>query len=346
LIELEWCMIPTTIIMMTSLTATAAAVSSPSAVPSLRGQLFPYAENSRVAFESPLLQQDDDDDDSSTLPLLSPRKCVLLGGLSDGLWPVPYTVRLERACRDAGCWSLVQPVLSGSYTGFGHGSLDRDAAELDELLQFLCLHRRAEQVAIVGHSTGCQDIVHYLKHGKSEWISKVVVAVLQAPVSDREAATVRDDPVVLQHRLETANKMREGGRGDEMMPREAFWAPITAARYLDLMEVGGRDDYFSSDYTDEQLAERLSHVGELTQLQHCLVAVSGSDEYVPTGIDTETLMQRICRAMNAASSRNEPPAVGLYLPAANHNLSESAGDADAFIAKVRELLQGVAHNSS
>ena len=81
------------------------------------GSLFQYSRN-LVAFES--------------APPTGPppiRKCILIGGLSDGLVPTPYTKKLEEACHVQG-WSLVQPVISSSYLGFGNGSLDRDTNEI------------------------------------------------------------------------------------------------------------------------------------------------------------------------------------------------------------------------
>ena len=77
------------------------------------GALFQYARN-LVAFES-------------AAP--SSNKCILVGGLSDGLIPTPYTKALEAECHSLG-WSLVQPILSSSYLGFGNGDLDRDTEEL------------------------------------------------------------------------------------------------------------------------------------------------------------------------------------------------------------------------
>lgn len=67
-----------------------------------------------------------------------------------------------------------------------------------------------------------------------------------------------------------------------MMPRSSFWAPITAKRFLNFQEIGGADDVFSSDFADEELAERLGHVGSCKQVQSLLLAFSGADAMFPS----------------------------------------------------------------
>jgi hypothetical protein len=287
----------------------------------LTGQLFLYGAG-RAAFESP-----------PPVENTQPKKCILVGGLSDGLCPVPYTRDLEIACKEND-WSLVQPVLSSSYTGFGHGSLDRDCTELEELMRFLIEYRNAEEFCLVGHSTGCQDAVHFLGTAKDDLRSRLKVVALQAPVSDRESATVHPIEGAAEH-LAIAQKLVSEDKGQEMMPRSSFWAPITAQRYVDVNEKGGADDYFSSDYTDEELALRLQHVGEHKDLQ-VLVAYSGSDEYVPFHVDKPELTDRLVRAMNAKGGN---VAQRLYLETGNHNLSKGPNDGKIFVDKVAELMK-------
>ena len=84
----------------------------------LQGTLFQYSRN-LVAFESSSPSANDP----------PTKKCIYIGGLSDGLIPTPYTEPLEKACHALG-WSLVQPILSSSYLGFGSGDLNRDSNEL------------------------------------------------------------------------------------------------------------------------------------------------------------------------------------------------------------------------
>eukprot|EP00532_Pseudo-nitzschia_australis_P021140 CAMPEP_0168285540 /NCGR_PEP_ID=MMETSP0142_2-20121227/102_1 /TAXON_ID=44445 /ORGANISM="Pseudo-nitzschia australis, Strain 10249 10 AB" /LENGTH=66 /DNA_ID=CAMNT_0008229683 /DNA_START=38 /DNA_END=235 /DNA_ORIENTATION=+ len=57
---------------------------------------------------------------------------------------------------------------------------------------------------------------------------------------------------------------------------------MTAQRYVDLHTKGERDAYFSSDYTDDELVDRLGHVSNSSlQRRHrdlrLLVAFLGAD---------------------------------------------------------------------
>lgn len=278
-----------------------------------QGTLFQYAPPNLVAFDS----------DPSC-----PNKCILLGGLSDGLIPTPYAKELEK--KSTG-WSLVQPLMCSSYLGFGNGDLDRDTKELSQLLMYLKAHHGALSVAIVGHSTGCQNAIHFLKHG-GEIKDLVQVVALQAPVSDREDAMTRPE---YKTNMDQARTLKEQGKEQEMMPRSTFWAPITAKRFLDLQEVKGGDDFFSSDLSNDELVQRLGHVGQCDNLKALLVAFSGADEYVAQHVDSEDLTQRLCTAMN---HHRQGVAVPLYLTKGNHNLSQSPGDATMFVDKVVELL--------
>jgi len=163
-----------------------------------------------------------------------------------------------------------------------------------------------------------------------EMVERTKVVALQAPVSDREHAMLEpgyDENIMI------ARTLVEQGKAEEMMPRSAFWAPITAQRLLDLQGMDGRDDFFSSDLSDAQLKERLSHVGDSAN-RRVLVQFSGKDEYVPESVDKQVILERLCSAMNV----NHQVATPLYLENANHNLSLAQGDGDRFVAKVAELL--------
>lgn len=232
-------------------------------------------------------------------------------------------------------------MLSSSGLGFGHGSLERDTEELSDLMNYLKHHRSAKAFAIVGHSTGCQNSVHFMKYGNNELIDQIKVIALQAPVSDREYAMTGPN---YKENIELAKNLQEQGKEEEMMPRAAFWAPITASRFLSLQDFGGDDDFFSSDYSDEELSLRLQHIGKCGRFNglKVLACFSGEDEYVPPGIKKRELLERLCRAMNGEHEKDGPKIVTpLFLDDGNHNLSQSDADKDIFVQAIGDLLKTV-----
>ncbi|KAG5176051.1 hypothetical protein JKP88DRAFT_336541 [Tribonema minus] len=206
---------------------------------------------------------------------------VLLGGLTDGPLSLKYSTALAAAL-DVQSWSLVLPTLSTSYLGYGVGSLTQDCDELVDLLSCLPAEGR---IVLMGHSTGCQISVHFMKHAPQAARKRVAGVVLQAAVSDRDyLATLpqTQELVTLARTLPLT----------ALMPREADIAPITAYRYLSLAARGGDDDMFSDDFSQEELKDRLGHMTVPT-----LLLASLADEYVPAGVDVSALVERIAGAM-------------------------------------------------
>lgn len=217
------------------------------------------------------------------------RQVIFIGGLTDGLLATDYLEPLSLAL-EVEKWSLVQPLLSSSYTGYGISSLEQDALELDQLIGYLINKDNSEGVILLGHSTGCQDIIHYMRTNFA--CSKAVSGViLQAPVSDREYRATLPETGEM---IDLAAKMISAGCGMDLMPREANSdAPITAYRFHSLCAYMGDDDMFSSDLSEDQLKQRLGHMST-TQ---CLVIFSMADEYVPEYVDKKALVDRLCRAL-------------------------------------------------
>jgi len=53
--------------------------------------------------------------------------------------------------------------------------LERDTKELVTLMDYLVCHHSAEQFALVGHSTGCQNSIHFLKYGRRDVVDRMKV---------------------------------------------------------------------------------------------------------------------------------------------------------------------------
>ncbi|KAG8373032.1 hypothetical protein BUALT_Bualt12G0128700 [Buddleja alternifolia] len=190
------------------------------------------------------------------------QQVIFIGGLTDGFLATEYLEPLAIALEKEH-WSLVQFLFSSSYSGYGISSLKQDATELDQLMSYLINKEDSEGVVLLGHSTGCQDIVHYLRTNAA--CSRAVrAAILQAPVSDREYKATLPDTASM---IDLASTMISEGRGSELMPREANPdSPITAYRYHSLCAYNGDDDMFSSDFSEDQLKQRLGHMSSTPTL--------------------------------------------------------------------------------
>ena len=93
------------------------------------------------------------------------------------------------------------PTLSSSYLGF-ECILKQDVEEIDAS-SISSRWRREKTVPWPhGHSTGCQDLVRYMRDGaNAKYVSGVI---FQAPVSDREG-------MELEHGKEAIAKARDQG---------------------------------------------------------------------------------------------------------------------------------------
>ncbi|XP_057524568.1 UPF0613 protein PB24D3.06c-like isoform X1 [Amaranthus tricolor] len=261
-----------------------------------RGVLFRYGPKSaQVAFKTGDYKQ----------------QVVFIGGLTDGFMATEYLEPLAIAL-DHEKWSLVQVLLSSSYTAYGTSSLEQDAMELDQLISYLINKENSNGVVLLGHSTGCQDIVHYM-HTNAACSRAVRAAILQAPVSDREYRATLPETASM---IDLASKMISEGKGSDLMPREANPdAPITAYRFHSLCAYMGDDDMFSSDLSEDQLRTRLGHMSNTP----CQVIFSMADEYVPDFVDKKALVERLCRALGGAEK--------VEIEYGNHSLSNRVEEA-------------------
>lgn len=327
-----------------------------SLLPSAKGELFRYSDYAAayVAFEYDLSLDDKGQNsvvdgktaattststmtnvNASSTSTSNPTKkkkqaIVALGGLTDGLFPVPYLPHLaellhrsnaEKSSESSPSWSLITPLLSSSHRGWGTSSLDRDTDELLELSKHLRTQRGIEGIVLLGHSTGCQDAVRYTekerklqqhrleeddesKEGDAEnRRAQLLGVVLQAPVSDRECFFLNPDTAQLaQERLE---KAQEAVQKEKQEPEKTVidfmseWdgAPLSAGRWLSLAARGGDDDLFSSDFSDEELQAKLWALGGERAVP-VLIISSLREQYLPASYDTAAHGRRLANAIN------------------------------------------------
>ncbi|KAK7202788.1 hypothetical protein BZA70DRAFT_285028 [Myxozyma melibiosi] len=265
---------------------------------------------------------------------------LFVGGLGDGLETVPYVPLLADKLAPMG-WSVAQVLISSSYRGWGTGTLARDADEIAQAVDYFRRRKPAgSKIALMGHSTGCQDTMQLLvrRSSSSDSTSPLLSgAILQAPVSDREAMHLLfpDQAAPL---LTYALAQQAAGNGAEILPKRYsdlfFDTPITADRWISLAKKEGDDDFFSSDLDDTVLSSTFGAVS-------CplLVLVSGADEFMPAEVSKPDLVGRWKRFVKPEYWAEKSGVVA----GGRHNLGPgSASDAaEDAIARVAAFLSSL-----
>jgi len=269
----------------------------------MEGRMYIYDLSKRlVAFETGLIE--------------STQFVISIGGLTDGFLGLPYIEPLAKKLNSIQ-WSLIQILLSSSYSGYGISSLQQDSEELDKFLSHLQQRNKVKKLILLGHSTGCQDIVYFLKN-TTQNIHIVNKIVLQAAVSDRDYMFTKPET---EYYLTIAKEKIKNGNANELLDIKATDVPITAYRYNSFAGRLGDDDMFSNDLTDQELQTLLGHVNIPT-----LLVNSSYDEYVPKNIDSKKLTERIGYSLKAKV---------FIINGAKHNLSNCENE---FISYVVDFI--------
>lgn len=295
---------------------------------------------------------------------------IFVPGLTDGLLGLSYVSSLAAAVNEVG-YAFVQPILSSSYGGFGTSSLDKDVEEIDKLLECeriqSLLSPPTRNVVIVGHSTGCQDAVHYTKHGANR--QRVSLIVLQAPVSDREAMLLEASRISesgpegvdgfeqLANSLEFALSHAQNPDSKKvLMPHDCpftYQIPVTCSRFHSLGAKMSSEDMFSTDLSVEEMTAQVGHVAIEAGVRSLLV-FSGADEYVSEELKANyaDFARRLSAAMGgvtaggtgmrkmeagASKGKNSYWSTWKILEGASHAL-DSNEHANAFIQLVKLAL--------
>ncbi|KAJ5542997.1 hypothetical protein N7535_005421 [Penicillium sp. DV-2018c] len=293
-----------------------------------------------------------------------PHTLIFVGGLGDSLGSVDYLNDVAHAL-DPTQWSVFSLNLSCAGGGWGMGRLGKDIDELSQCVSYVRKYKEAQfgagKVVIMGHSTGSQDVMHYINcpnprpahpvfDRDSPPIPRVPVdgAIMQAPVSDREGilwvvvcGTERDSPAQMRaiYNKAVADARRatyeDEGSVDTVVPLSVTSrigyppsAPVSSRRFLSLVspdspENPSEDDLFSSDLSDEQFRRTFGMIRERGLLkQKMLVLYSGRDQSVPPWVNKEALLKRWQTAADRGG-RQVWDTRSMVIPGASHALSDN-----------------------
>jgi pimeloyl-ACP methyl ester carboxylesterase len=185
------------------------------------------------------------------------------------------------------------------------------------------------KIAVMGHSTGSQCVLHYLSQANPhseipafdphvEHIKRPVLdgAIMQAPVSDREAIfwvlkwgigdTTPEKARAVYDEMESLAReaVARDSKHDTMLPLELTSmiypanTPISCRRFLSLVSPESpqspqEDDLFSSDLSDAHFGKTFGMIHERGLLNHKLmVLISGKDQSIPDWVDKDKMLAR------------------------------------------------------
>jgi Protein of unknown function (DUF1749) len=280
---------------------------------------------------------------------------IFVGGLYDSFLSVPYVPLLASYINQCPDWGLMEIQLSSSGLGWGACELHVDVEEIGRAVQYVRERVRSScsdavvagyggRVVLMGHSTGSQDVLHYLYHKSEQKRPPVDGAILQAPVSDREGiGMMREQDQSVQQAYEeclriSLNSGVQNALGKICcLPSELTsllgWhrGHVSCKRFFSLASPFSpirpeADDLFSSDLSDEALSKTFGEVGESGILDpknfsgcQMLVLLSAEDEYTPKRVNKETLIDRWKSALEEGGTYLAPSS-GVVADA-SHNVS-------------------------
>lgn len=287
---------------------------------------------------------------------IRPSTLIFIGGLSDGFLSVPYVPKLASYINLCPHWSLMEIQLSSSGLGWGTGDLHRDAEEIAHAVKYV--RERSQSgplkcgnVVLMGHSTGSQNVLHYLYHKIEQERPPIDGAILQAAVSDREGlAMMRERDPDFQRAYEECVRISLSSEAEnpqgkiEMLPPELAsvfgWSrgPVSCKRFLSLASPSspgqpGLDDLFSSDLSNDTLRLTFGDVGHSAYMRPgktpqsmLLVLLSAKDEYTPTTVDKKELIQRWADTLEAGGALMASQSG--VIAGASHNVKEQKAQYD------------------
>lgn len=303
-----------------------------------------------------------------------PNTLLFIGGLCDSFRSVPYVHTLASHLSQGQQWTLMEIKLSSSGLGWANGSLDRDVEELGKAIAYIRdlvssaypesgIASDGGKVILMGHSTGSQDVLHYLYRKCEQERPPLDGAILQAAVSDREAlAMMRERSEDVQHAYEECLRIALECNREDLQSKMCTLPPelttilgwprvyVSCERFLSLAspfspEKPGPDDLFSSDLSDATLQKTFGEVGRRGMLTpsgnirpSMLVLLSAEDEYTPETVDKEALLLRWRLALESGST-GLAPGSGI-IAGASHNVKEYSSQID-LTKRVLEFLHSV-----
>ena len=297
---------------------------------------------------------------------------LFIGGMRDHFLHPTYVTDLAFKLVPLS-WSVMHAQLSSAGTQYGMSSLDVDVEQMGAAVatvkEYVASKGTASSeggpvnIVLMGHSTGCQDLLHYVLSPVSEGRTRPPVQgiILQGPVSDRDAMYLvldsDDGKTAYKTLLNQANAVPQDQWKSTILPfsesRKLMGSvPMSIYRFHSLVSPDSPDnpaddDLLSSDLSDAHLQTTFGRVGQSKHLEvsssaknktkpQVLILISGHDEGMPPQMDKEVLLGRWGQALAHGGAALHPDS-GI-VPKAEHDVG--GDDEDALNAR-KDLVRRV-----
>ena len=220
----------------------------------------------------------------------------LIGGLGDLLFSVKYFEYLWNKLEE---YKICIPIMRSSGNSFGNTTIWDDVEDIKEILKHIINNNEIKDIFLIGHSTGCQDILCLFKKeiNKEFPIRK---CILQGPVSDRdfvindinlknEIKRIENKSNILFKDLNNS-ELKNSIEVSQYLYDNKY--PLLIRRFVSLYSKLGDEDWFSFDIESNKLKELYSIINI-----PFLFVFSLNDQYVNyTNKEYKELIQRIEKA--------------------------------------------------
>lgn len=207
------------------------------------------------------------------------RVYIWIHGLSSSMWSRHGIIEL--LSKDAAVLAfsnrghdVVTRIQQGKRRSLAGGGVERFTDSVDDIDGAIRLAQThgAEEIILVGHSTGCQKAVYWAHRRKSKGVKGIV---LLAPLSDWASANaMRAEKSLLRGATQKAHALMKAGKPDAFLPDGAWHHPITAQRFLSLYTRDSIEQSLFPYFDDSRDAKMLQSVSVPV-----LALFAGKDEY-------------------------------------------------------------------
>ena len=193
----------------------------------------------------------------------STKLIMLIGGLGDLLFNIKYFQYLWNKFDEN--YMICIPNMRSSGNSFGSFTIWNDVEDINEVLSYISNKNKLDEIYLLGHSTGCQDILCLFKKGINKQFP-IKKCILQGPVSDRDYLN-KDEKLLNEiKRIEKEyNVLYENWNNSELknsMDVSKYLYdnkyPLLVRRFVSLYSKLGDEDWFSYDISQETLKSMYS----------------------------------------------------------------------------------------